>query len=581
MKILQIDVNSIEFQPIEPELNTYEIIKDEEKKKRIVKDALALLVSIEKDDTEKIGSLAIKEALESAKHLGKKIIVIYPFAHISNNLEEPDRAMKLIKYLYNEAKKSDLEIISAPFGWNKSLKIDIKGHPLAETLRSYTPEGEEKGDTKRVSNINEIKAKREKEKRVDLSLVKKSEFIGLPETDHRVIGERLDLFSFQGVSPAMVYWHPNGWTLYSELKRYMQSKLQEYGYKEISTPVLANVALWHVSGHIDHYRDNMFLVKTDEEELGMKPMNCPSTILIYKTKRWSYKDLPLRLSINDWVYRREPSGALSGLFRAQQFAQDDAHIFLAENDIEKEITQLLKLFNEIYTQFGFVYNAKLSTMPDSHLGDEKLWENATNSLKHALEVNKIKYIIKEKEGAFYGPKIDFDVKDSLGRDWQIGTIQLDYQLPNRFELKYTGSDGEEHTPVVIHRAIFGSYERFIGVLIEHYKGKFPTWIAPIQAKIIAISEQANNYANEVYEHFRKEGIRAELDISDKTLDYKIREAQLKLIPYMIIVGKKEAENRTVSVRILSGKQKQGLNEDAFISDLKKEINERKNTQIIL
>jgi threonyl-tRNA synthetase len=580
MKILQLDINSIEFQPLEPELNTYEILNEDMKKKKTIRDALALFVSIEKGDTEKIGSLAIKEALESAKNLGKRIIVIYPFAHLSNNLEDPDRAMKLIKYLYNEAKKSNLEIIDAPFGWNKSLKLDIKGHPLAETLRSYSAEDEEKGEIKRVVNINEIKMKREKEKRIDLSLVKKSEFIGLPETDHRIIGEKLDLFSFQGVSQAMVYWHPNGWILYNELKKYIQSKLQEYGYKEISTPVLANIALWHVSGHINHYRDNMFIVKTDEDELGMKPMNCPSTMLIYKTKRWSYKELPLRLSINDWVYRREVSGALSGLFRVQQLSQDDAHIFIAEEDIEKEITQLLKLFNEVYAQFGFSYQAKLSTMPDSHLGDEKLWENATNSLKHALEANKIKYIIKEKEGAFYGPKIDFDVKDSLGRDWQLGTIQLDYQLPKRFELSYTGSDGQEHTPVVIHRAIFGSYERFIGVLIEHYKGRFPTWLAPIQAKIITISEQENNYANTIYEKCKKENIRVELDVSDKTLDYKIREAQLKLIPYMIILGKKEADNKTISVRILNGKQKLGLDIDAFISELKTEINERKNLQII-
>ncbi|MGC8649165.1 MAG: threonine--tRNA ligase [Candidatus Micrarchaeia archaeon] len=580
MKILQLDVDRIEFQPLEPELNTYEILNEDMKKKKIVVDALALLVSIEKGDTEKIGSLAIKEALESAKNFGKKIVVIYPFAHLSNNLEDPDRAMKLVKYLYNEAKKSNLEIIGAPFGWNKSLKIDIKGHPLAETLRSYSADSEEKGETKRVANINEIKIKREKEKRIDLSLVKKSEFIGLPETDHRVIGEKLDLFSFQGVSQAMVYWHPNGWVLYNELKKYMQGKLQEYGYREISTPVLANIALWHVSGHIDHYKDNMFIVKTDEDELGMKPMNCPSTMLIYKTRRWSYKELPLRLSINDWVYRREVSGALSGLFRVQQLSQDDAHIFIADSDIEKEITQLLKLFNEVYAQFGFSYQAKLSTMPDSHLGDESLWENATNSLKHALEANKIKYIIKEKEGAFYGPKIDFDVKDSLSRDWQLGTIQLDYQLPKRFELSYTGSDGQEHTPVVIHRAVFGSYERFIGILIEHYKGRFPTWLAPIQAKIIAISEQANDYANIMYERFKKENIRVELDTSNKTLDYKIREAQLKLIPYMIILGKKEADNKTISVRVLNGKQKLGLDVDSFISELKNEINQRKNSQTI-
>ncbi|MGC8571837.1 MAG: threonine--tRNA ligase [Candidatus Micrarchaeia archaeon] len=581
MKILQLDVNSIEFQPIAPELNTYERIQESEKENHIIKDALVLMVSIEKEDTEKIGSLAIKEAIESALNLGRKNIVLYPFAHLSNNLEDPDRAMKIMHYLFNEAKKSNLNIINAPFGWNKSLKIDIKGHPLAETLRNYSKEGEEEsGETKRVKNITEVKKKLERERRIDLSIVKKSEFVGLPDTDHRTIGERLDLFSFQGVSPAMVYWHPNGWIIFNALKRFIQEKLKEYGYKEISTPAIANIALWHVSGHIDHYIDNMFIIKEEKEDLGIKPMNCPSTILIYKSRKWSYKELPLRLSIFDRIYRKEVSGALSGLFRVQELTQDDAHIFLANEDVIKEITSLLKLFKEVYSKFGFEYKVKLSTMPDSHLGDEDLWNNAINALKEALAANNLKYEVKEKEGAFYGPKIDFDIKDSMNREWQCGTIQLDYQLPQRFNITYTGSDGKEYTPVIVHRAIYGTFERFIGILIEHYKGKFPTWLAPTQVRIITISEQANNYAEELYKKIDGKGIRVELDISDKTLEYKIRDAQLHSVPYMIIVGKKEAEAKTISIRTLLGKQKNGANTDEFIDSLKHEIEDRSNTYFI-
>ncbi|MCL5433673.1 MAG: threonine--tRNA ligase [Candidatus Marsarchaeota archaeon] len=581
MKVLQLDVNSIEFQPIAPELNTYERITDSEKEKQIIKEALVLLISIEKEDTEKLGSLAIKNALESAMNIGRKNIVLYPFAHLSNNLENPDRAMKLMHYLFNEAKKSNFNIINAPFGWNKSLKIDIKGHPLAETLKNYNENGEEIGETKRVANITEIKKKLEKERRIDLSIVRKSEFVGLPDADHRIIGERLDLFSFQGVSPAMVYWHPNGWIIFNELKRFMQGKLKEYGYKEISTPIIANIALWHVSGHIDHYKDNMFVIKEDKEELGIKPMNCPSTILIYKSRKWSYRDLPVRFSIFDKLYRKEVSGSLSGLFRVQELTQDDAHIFLAAENVIKEITSLLKLFKEVYEQFKFEYKVKLSTMPDSHLGDEKLWNDAIDALKNALEANNLKYEIKEKEGAFYGPKIDFDIKDSMDRMWQCGTIQLDYQLPQRFNITYTGSDGEEYTPVIVHRAIYGSFERFIGILIEHYKGKFPTWLSPIQVRIIAISDQVNDYANSLYKQIGAEGIvRVELDISDKTLEYKIRDAQLQSIPYMIIIGKKEAVAKTISVRTMFGKQKNNINIEEFINLLKQEINERKTTNFI-
>ena len=437
--------------------------------------------------------------------------------------------MEVISKLFKACEVPGILVERSPFGWNKKLTIAVKGHPLAEQGRSYG-----KGDEKKVYN-------KVRPSGVNTAIVRKSDFSGLPETDHRTIAEKLNLFSMQEVSPGMVYWHRNGLILYNQLTGFIREKLSKYDYEEISTPTLANLALWHVSGHIDHYRENMFMFESANESLGMKPMNCPSTILIYKSKNWSYRELPFRTAIFDKLYRNEISGALTGLFRVREFVQDDGHIFIPEDQLEREVTLLLGFVKEVYDTFGMAFGAKLSTMPDNHMGDERLWEKATSALRHALESNRIEYVINEKDGAFYGPKIDFDVTDSLGRKWQCATIQVDYQLPLRFKLEYMGEDGKEHTPVMIHRAILGSIERFIGVLIEHYKGRFPTWLAPVQVQVVSISDQTGKYAEETHQRLRTSGIRARLDNSDKTLQYKIREAQLQQVPYIIVLGKKEQE----------------------------------------
>jgi len=565
MRIMQLDVNGIEFEPTEPEINVHEAA---EKKRVSVKNALVLFTSIEKDDTEALASKAVKDAIEFAGKNKMTTVVLYPYAHLSSNLEEPQRSMNLYQYMVKEAQKSKLKIIAAPFGWTKALSLDIKGHPLAELSRNYSA-------TAKAEKVQKGARK------LDTSIVKKSDFAGLPETDHRIIGERLNLFSFQEVSPGMVYWHPNGNILLKELMSYIRQMNSDYGYEEIATPAFANIVLWHVSGHIDHYRENMYVINTDNDELAMKPMNCPSTMLVYKSRKWSYRDMPIRFSDFDKLYRNEISGALSGLFRVRELTQDDAHVFVATDEqAEQELISILEMVKKLYGKFNLEYKAKLSTMPDSHLGDEKLWEKATNALKTALKKNGMEFEIKEKEGAFYGPKIDFDIKDSIGREWQCATIQLDYQLPQRFGLEYTGEDGKQHTPIVIHRVIYGSLERFIGVLTEHVQGKFPTWLAPVQIRVITISEHANKYAEGIYKKIRKDGIRAELDISDKTLDYKIREAQNQKIPYMLILGKKEVEGEKISVRSRSGKQKMGVTLDEFLSSIKSEISERKNEQLI-
>ncbi|MDE1824328.1 MAG: threonine--tRNA ligase [Candidatus Micrarchaeota archaeon] len=558
MKILQLDVDNITYEAIAPEASIYEDIKE---KKNSVDTALVLLISVENGDTEEMAEKAMKDTDEFLKKLQRKKLVLYPYAHISNNLAAPREAMHIINHMYKQ-KIPGVEVVKAPFGWTKKLSLNMKGHPLAEQSRSYGGSAEQR-IYKKVKPVS-----------VNTSIVRKSDISGLPQEDHRTIGERLDLFSLQEVSPGMVYWHNNGVLIFNELVYFIREKLKENGYMEVVTPAIANLALWHVSGHIDHYRDNMFTFESTGEQLGLKPMNCPSVMMIYKSRKWSYRELPVRLSDFDKLYRNEISGALTGLFRVREMTQDDAHIFVTEAQLEDEIANLIRLVNEFYGRFGLSYKAMLSTMPDDHLGDEKLWEEATQHLKNALKKNSVEYGIKEKDGAFYGPKIDFQVKDSMGREWQCATIQVDYQLPQRFGLSYVGEDGKEHMPIVVHRVIYGSLERFIAILIEHYKGKFPTWIAPVQVAVVSISEQQAGYAKEVYGRLKAHRIRAELDTSDKTLEYKIRDAKMHEIPYTIIIGRKEAEAKTVSVRNRNNVQKNAIKFQDFIDSINNEITNR-------
>ncbi|MDE1871066.1 MAG: threonine--tRNA ligase [Candidatus Micrarchaeota archaeon] len=560
MKVLLLDVERIVYKLVKPEASVYE---ESSEKKVDVRDAIAMMVSVEGGDDQSVADKALSDVAKFMGQLKRPRLVLYPFAHLSNKLADPKSAMRIIDYMYASASSNKgIEVRKAPFGWNKKLTLEMKGHPLAEQGKSYGIEDEPKT------------YKKAKPVSVNTAIVTKSIFSGLPETDHRSIGEKLDLFSFQEVSPGMVYWHRNGLTLFRQVMEFMRELENRYGYDEISTPSLANIALWHVSGHIDHYRNEMFVFSSESESLGMKPMNCPSSILIYKSRKWSYRELPFRTAIFDRLYRNEVSGALTGLFRVRELTQDDGHIFLREDQQESELAMLLKFVKEVYDAFGMKFKAKLSTMPDNHMGDEALWGKATEALKSALDINRIEYETKEKEGAFYGPKIDFDVIDSMGRSWQCATIQMDYQLPLRFELEYTGEDGRSHTPVIIHRAILGTLERFLGVLIEHYQGRFPTWLAPVQARVITISEQANEYANGVYRKLKDCGIRAYADLSDKTLEYKIREAQLQKIPYMIVIGKKEVEKKTLTIRDRDGKQKHDVPIDDFIGRITSEIKSR-------
>ena len=395
--------------------------------------------------------------------------------------------------------------------------------------------------------------------------------------DHRRLGKELDLFHFHPFAPGAAFWTPKGTTLYQTLSQYMRELALANGYVEVKTPLLFNKGLWEISGHWGKYKENMFLVldsETKEHDFSLKPMNCPSHFLYYGMKRHSYRDLPLRLHTQDVLHRNEASGTLSGLTRVRQFAQDDAHIFCVENQVPDEVARFVGLLDQVYRSVGLEYTAKFSTRPPVRIGTDELWDRAEALLKSALDALGRPYEIKEGEGAFYGPKIDFDVSDSIGRKWQLGTIQLDYNAPERFDLQYVGEDNTEHRPAVLHRAIYGSFERFIAILIEHFAGAFPFWLAPVQTTVLSLSEKYVDYAKEVAGKLRAAGLRVETNLSNDKLGAKIRTAQLEKIPWMLVVGEKEATSGTVSLRKRTGGDQGSVAVDDLVKEAQKLIRER-------
>ena len=389
--------------------------------------------------------------------------------------------------------------------------------------------------------------------------------------DHRKLGKELGLFMFAEEGPGFPFFLPKGMVLKNQLIEYWREVHKRYGYVEISTPIILNQDLWHRSGHWDHYKDNMYTTLIDGEDYAVKPMNCPGGMLVYKSEPHSYRDLPLRAGELGLVHRHELSGALHGLFRVRCFTQDDAHIFMTREQIKDEIVGVTTLFDEVYSKFGLKYTIELSTMPDDHMGALEDWEMATNALKEAMDSLGKAYEINEGDGAFYGPKLDFHLEDSLGRTWQCGTIQLDFQMPERFELEYTGADGEKHRPVMIHRVVFGSIERFIGVITEHFAGAFPTWLAPVQVKVMPITDRSRDWAEKVANKLNAAGVRVETDFRNEKIGYKIREAQGMKIPYMLIIGDKEAESCAVSVRTRAGGDMGAMPVDEFVASILNEI----------
>jgi threonyl-tRNA synthetase len=439
----------------------------------------------------------------------------------------------------------------------------LKGFKLLTTSNAYW-----KGDARNqpMQRVYGTAFFSDKELKAHLTQIEEAK-----KRDHRKVGRDLGLFTFHQWAPGAPFWLHKGTTLYHTLANYMREVLFPAGYVEVKTPLVYNKALWERSGHWSHYRDNMFLVESEGETMSMKPMNCPGHFLTYASQTHSYRDLPVRFHEQTPLHRNEASGVLSGLTRVRQFSQDDAHCFVTPEQIGEEVERLIRLVQRVYGDFGLSYTAKLSTRPDVFMGDVATWDQAETQLKAAMTSAGLEFTINEKDGAFYGPKIDFDVTDAIGRKWQCATIQLDYQQPENFDLKYTGADNVEHRPVVIHRAIFGSFERFIAILIEHYAGAFPLWLAPVQTIVLPIADRHADYAQTVRQELQAAGLRADLDERQEKIGYKIREAQLQKIPYMLVVGDREVAEGTVSVRTRSGGDQGASTIAGFIAMARDEV----------
>ena len=392
--------------------------------------------------------------------------------------------------------------------------------------------------------------------------------------DHRKIGKEMDLFALYEEGPEFPFFMPNGMVIRNELENFWRQEHRKRGYQEIKTPLILNEQLWHTSGHWDHYQDNMYFTKIDDADYAIKPMNCPGAMLVYKRKMYSYRDFPIRMGELGQVHRHELSGALHGLMRVRTFTQDDAHIFMLPDQITDEIMGVIDFIDYVYNLFGFKYHVELSTKPEDSMGSEEEWERATNALREAMEKKGMDYIVNEGDGAFYGPKLDFHLEDSLGRTWQCGTIQLDFQMPQRFDLTYIGPDGDKHRPIMIHRVIFGSIERFIGILTEHFAGKFPLWLAPVQVKLLTVTEKFNEYALEVGRALEEVGLRTAVDVRNEKIGYKIREARNERTPYICIIGEREAEAGTLTVRSSKAGELGEMQVEELKSKLLKEIEDK-------
>ncbi len=488
--------------------------------------------------------------------LEKKMQAIIKADQKFEHYEEPkEKAIKFyekLKQPYKVELIGDIEEKNATFYKNGDF-IDLCKGPHVESTGKIGPfkltsiaGAYWRGDSKKamLQRIYGVAFATQKELDDYLARMKTAE-----ENDHRKIGKKLDLFSFQKEGPGFPFWHPQGMVLWQQIENYWRKVHQEAGYLETKTPILLQESLWHQSGHYDHYRDAMYFTKIDKQGYALKPMNCPGGILIYKSRSHSYREFPLKIAELGLVHRHELAGVLHGLFRVRSFTQDDAHIYCLEEQAEEEIIKVIKLALKIYSQFGFKdYHIELSTRPASSIGTDEMWEKAENYLKNALKKEKIDYQLNPGDGAFYGPKIDFHIKDSLDRSWQLGTIQLDFSMPDRFDLNYIAKDGKKNRPVMIHRAILGSFERFVGILLEHYQGDLPLWLAPTQVAIIPIGEKHIQYAKEVQKELNAKAIRVEIDASDERMQKKIKNASENKVPLMLIVGDKEMASKKVAVR---------------------------------
>jgi threonyl-tRNA synthetase len=578
MKILLLHSDFIEW---EPKKKAVPMAEDAPHEKKKVEEALVVFTAVEKEDghdEEKVVQKAAKDILDVFNQVKAKTIVLYPYAHLSSDLAQPSVALKILKEMEKSLKAHKIPVERAPFGWYKAFNLSCKGHPLSELSKNISATGEAVHAKAGKEKEHKIP---ESEERIDphqlLREISKSKLDreNLKENDHRILGQRMDLFSFSEGAPGMVFWHDKGWILYNELISYWREEHRKAGYQEISTPLVLDKKLWQISGHWEKYRENIFLTEYENRRFAVKPMNCPGALLVYKSRPKSYRDLPLRVAELGVVHRHELSGVLTGLFRVIKFTQDDAHIFCTEEQLEKEIVGIMEMVDRFYKKFGFDYHVELSTRPEKRIGSDKLWDKAEGILEDVLKKKHTKFKINKGDGAFYGPKIDFHIKDSQGRTWQCATIQLDFAMPERFEITYTGEDNQPHTPVMLHRVVYGAIERFIGVLLEHLNGNLPVWLSPVQVRVLSFTERNNPAAKKVFHQLLEAGIRTELDIENRTVDYKVRDAELQKIPYMIVIGDKEEKANTIAVRTRGEKKVNfGVRLEDFTEKVSREIRER-------
>ena len=569
MKIITLHCDYIKFKPLKKAIKNPEELKDLKEKE--VDDPLVVLVAVEQGDNDKSVKEMVEAVEKTAKDVKAQNIVIYPYAHLSSNLAHPDTALGYLTEAQYALEGKKFNVVRAPFGYYKEFELKVKGHPLSELSKEF------KGDIEIVKNIpKELKGDVVHDSSQLLKEMPRSKLdtSKLKDNDHRILGQKFDLFSFNESSPGSVFWHPKGMIIFNELINFSREIQHKAGYTEVSTPQVFDNKLWKISGHWDHYKNNLFVTNYEGKESALKPMNCPGHMLLFRTKTRSYKDLPLRFSEYGPLHRMELSGTLNGLFRVIRMHQDDTHIFCAFEQLESEVEGIFKIIKKIYKDtFNLEYRIELSTRPDKFMGKKEDWDKAEEILEKIMKKLKISYKVNKGDGAFYGPKIDIHIKDSLDRSWQCGTIQLDMQLPARFQLEYTGEDNKAHTPLVLHRAIFGSLERFIGILLEHLNGNLPLWLSPVQIKIINFTDRNIKSAEKVLNDIKKEipSIRIESDFRGTTINDKIRDAEMQRIPYIIVIGDKEEEKGTLAVRARGQKPVFGVSFGDFVKDVREKI----------
>ncbi len=567
MKILLTHCDFIEYEAKKKAIASAEPITET---KHRLEECLVVFTSSEDGDDEEIAEKTVKEIESVAKQVNSERIVVYPFVHLTSKPAKPDVALRLLNKIETDLKK-DYEVHRAPFGWYKSFNLKCKGHPLSELSREIRHSAGE-------SVVKAVKKEEAYDYKELLRQISKTKLDreNLKENDHRILGQKLDLFSFSELAPGMVFWHNNGLIIYNELVNFWRDEHRKANYQEISTPQILDKKLWQISGHWEKY-ENQFVTKYEDRDFLVKPMNCPGGMLVFRSATRSYHELPMRVAELGIVHRQELSGVLNGLFRVIKFTQDDAHIFCTDDEemLQKEIEGVMNMIFHFFKKFGLEFDhVELSTRPEKRIGSDEVWDKAEKILEKVLIDTKVKYKINPGDGAFYGPKIDFHLKDSLNRTWQCSTIQLDFSMPERFELEYIGSDGQPHRPVMLHRVVYGSLERFIGILLEHTNGALPTWLSPVQVKVVSLTDRNIDMVNSVCHELRKHNVRAEADIRTNTVQYKIRDAELQKIPYILVIGDKEQESNTLAVRKRGEKVKFGVGIEEFTHHLVDEIKKR-------